>query len=493
MIHASTQNHRRNGNMNVNGKPNGSKSKSKSSLSSKFAIAIPAFLFGCILSTMMVLNYVTISNIPNVVETEFESAHVRKEPLFVVASPVTADPIVHPIATDPNTYTNTNPLVGKRILIAIAAFDFNQIPHLGEVLDAYQDLCVTGATKVDVVIHATVAYPVTLIDMMNNRLLPCCKDVFSITIVLKPKSLKLHLVDCHRELFYRKIDDYDLFVYTEDDIRVPPKVVGAYLEQTKKVRDLVGVERSSDFNVGIIRYEYNFPVNSIMDDKTRHATQNVTRVYWEHGFQPVVGESGAVRFLKAPELKDSYFQMNNAHQGMFLATRYLLQQWKVRENCHFDVARNRPGKKKDPHQPSEGTQRVWMSSRMLHGSKHCNVQQVIPIDSFGTLTVLHLPNKNYRRVGRYHNRTFSDGTEKFEVSTTLLTSMRLHVDLRNATKQKPSLPYTGVVMIDDTDNNKGQRRKGGKVFARRMGAYHRYVDRGGILSKDDMGKIDLVE
>jgi hypothetical protein len=54
-----------------------------------------------------------------------------------------------------------------------------------------------------------------------------------------------------------------------------------------------------------------------------------------------------------------------------------------------------------------------MSSRMLHGSKHCNVQQVLPLESFGTLTVLHLPNKNYRRVGRMHNRCVLLGRHSF--------------------------------------------------------------------------------
>jgi len=68
-----------------------------------------------------------------------------------------------------------------RILIAIDAFDFSQLPLLEEVLDAYQDICVTGASKVDVVIHATVAYPVTLIDLLNSRLLPACDNIFSLT------------------------------------------------------------------------------------------------------------------------------------------------------------------------------------------------------------------------------------------------------------------------------------------------------------------------
>lgn len=453
----------------------------------KIAIAFSAFLFGCFVSTMFVLNYVAVANLPVMGDEGLGPLHLSNDRRVVgmkLDLVSVADNIGDAVGrTTTTTDSTTNPLVGQRILIAIAAYNFNQIPHLGEVLDAYQDLCVTGASKVDVVIHATEAYPVTLIDLLNSRLLPGCRDIFSITIVLKPSSLRLHLVDCHRELFYRKIDDYDLFIYTEDDIRVPPRVVGAYLAETKKVQDIVGLKSSSGFNVGIVRYEYNFPTNVVMDDKTRQATLNVSRVYWEHGSQ-------AFRFLKEPRLEDSYIQMQNDHQGMFLATRYLLKAWKERDNCHFDIASNRPGKKENPHQPAEGTQRVWMSSRMLHGSKHCNVQQVLPVDSFGTLTVLHLPNKNYRRVGKYRNRTFSDGMEHFEVSSSLLTAMKLHVEIRNTTNQKPYTPYNGITMVDEVGD---RRRDRSAVLERRLGEYQAYVDRGGILSKYDMGKTALME
>jgi len=458
---------------------------------SKIVIAISAFFFGCIVSTMIVLNYVTIANSPPRLDnvrssSAFDAPRQRRVVEFGHDS-VSATGNIGKEPTPISASSTTNPFVGQRILIAIAAFDFNQIPHLGEVLDAYQDLCVTGAMKVDVVIHTTVAYPVTLIDLMNSRLLPGCRDIFSITIVLKPSHLRLHLVDVHRELFYRKIDDYDLFIYTEDDIRVPPKVVGAYLAETKKVEDKVGLERSADFNIGVVRYEYNFPNNVVMDDKTRQATQNVTRVYWEHGFYPVIGK--AVEFLDVPELKDSYLRMHNEHQGMFFATSTHLKAWKIRENCNFDQARNRPSKPGQPSQPAGGTQRVWMSSVMLHGKRFCNVRQIIPIESFGTLNVLHLPNKNYRRVGRYRNRTFADGTETFEISSSLLSSMRLHVELRNATNQKPSIPYAGVEMVDECPKPKDRA----PLLDRRMAEYQAYADRGGILSKDDMRKTALIE
>ena len=219
-----------------------------------------------------------------------------------------------------NAPSELSVLDGTRILVAIAAFDFSQLPHLEEVLDAYLDMCFAGA-KVDVVIHATVPYPVTLIDLLNSRLTctnPSPRAGFTVTIVLKSKHLRLHLVDEHRSMFYERIEDYDIFIYSEDDIRVTPKTVAAYIYETERVKQLVGPERASDFNVGVARYEYNFPPEVIIDDKTRHVTQNVTRVYWEHSWKPPIPKS--VDAVPQEPLSSSYVHMTNHHQGMFLAT-----------------------------------------------------------------------------------------------------------------------------------------------------------------------------
>jgi hypothetical protein len=401
--------------------------------------------------------------------------------------------------------TVANILENVRILVAIAAFDFAQIPHLEEVLDAYHDVCLAGPVQVvDVVIHATIAYPVTLIDLWNSRF--NCEH-FSVTVILKPKSLRLHLVDCHRTLFYERIDQYDLFIYTEDDIRIRPTTIATYLYETQQVEKLLLMDTTnqqtnrhtpSDFNVGIVRYEYNYPANVIIDDNTRHATQNVTRVYWEHSNYDRVANGGnivpnAIMLLdkeKAiPEaLRQRYVTMKNHHQGMFLATRELLLAWKDRgANCNFDQIRDRPGR---GSQPSEGTQRVWMSSQMLYGARHCNVQQVLPRTSFGALTVLHLPNKNYRRVGKYRNRTFSDGTEVFQQPhASMLLAMDLHLAVQAAIPATPQRPYRGIRMLDEVTNSRDRS----PLLERRMKEYVAYVERGGVLSPDDMTKTNLVE
>ena len=126
---------------------------------------------------------------------------------------------------------------------------------------------------------------------------------------------------------------------------------------------------------------------------------------------------------------------------------------------------------------------------MLYGGRHCNVQQVLPKDSFSTLTVLHLPNKNYRRVGKYRNRTFANGSEVFErPHSSLLSAMEVHLALRSALPNTPQHPYRGVQMVDEVVREHDRY----PLLNQRMDEYNEYVKRGGVLSQGDMSKTELV-
>jgi hypothetical protein len=394
---------------------------------------------------------------------------------------------------------HTNGFNGLKILVAIASYDFSQFPLLEEVLDSYHDICVAGA-KIDLYIHTVVPYSVALIDLLNARM--NCDGMEMIVTIVSP-AVRLNLVDFHRPLFYEKIHDYDLFIYSEDDIKVSPTTVKAYLDETRRIEELVGTSPAVDYNVGIVRYEYNYPPDIIIDDKTRHATASVTRVYWEHLWKPLFPKS--IDVVPQMELKQKYVAMQNHHQGMFLATRDLLEAWKVRPGCEFDKVRQRPGRKDNPGQPIEGTQRVWMSSNMLHGKRHCNVQQVIPMDNFGQLTVWHLPNKNYRRVGKKGRiggtdseieNEFGTGNEKFQgPDASLPTEMELHLEMRKLYPMsiENGKEYKGIKMVDQVDRSKSFRKVLGldrsdeywNILDDRMASYKSYVERGGILADSD--------
>ena len=299
----------------------------------------------------------------------------------------------------------------------------------------------------------------------------------------------------------------------QDDILVKPTTVATYLKETARVEALVSKSPAEDYNIGIVRYEYNYPPDVIINDKTRHATENVTRVYWEHLWRPLIPKSvhSVEKIIHKNDEKvinENFVTMDNAHQGMFMATAALLKAWKDRPNCQFDVIRQRPGLKNRPSQPSEGTQRVWMSSRMLHGKKHCNVKQLIPIRNFGQVTVWHLPNKNYRRVGKKGRiggvdssieNEFGTGKEKFlGPDPNLPTAMQLHLEMRKnygypdvgedksiSSSRAKKKPYKGIIMINEVDLGNRGIPKYVSMLYERMKAYDEYVARGGLLADSD--------
>jgi len=139
---------------------------------------------------------------------------------------------------------------------------------------------------------------------------------------------------------------------------------------------------------------------------------------------------------------------------------------------------------------------------MLYGRNHCNVKQLLPVENFGQLTLLHLPNKNYRRIGKQgrlggkplgrgkggklaKKELFGDGTEVFQrASTELLKSLELHIAMK---RQFPHLQtsnvgkggaYAGILMVDTDVNSSDVKEK--------MEAYRSYVERGGFMIDSDM-------
>ena len=434
------------------------------------------FLFGCTVTAFVVLQ----SNIP------VPNNELPMDPQPVMSSRIKNENL------PPSTPSSLN---GLKVLVAVVAFDFSQVPHLEELLDSYYDLS-AGGSVVDVVVYSTVPWPVRYIDMLNTRFPNNAEGTFTITIHLKSPSTRLHLVDFHRTLFYERLDDYDLFIYTEDDIRVGPGTVATYMAESKRLESTLGQTKAMQYNVGVVRYEYSFPSNMIIDDGTRHVTQNVTRVYWEHSWRPAIPKA-LDQVPPKNGLPDYYVEMQNHHQGMYLATQDRLKAWKDR--CAFNEITDRPHAKGKPHQPSEGTQRVWMSSNQLYGKSHCGVQQVIPMDQFGALSILHLPNKNYRRVGRKgrlggaSNEKEDDSTKLIEklpkLSDKLLTALELHIEMRRKWPAKPKYPYQGIKMINTVQG----RGRGDPALLERMKQYQDYVERGGVMSKEDMEKMILIE
>ena len=131
------------------------------------------------------------------------------------------------------------------------------------------------------------------------------------------------------------------------------------------------------------------------------------------------------------------------------------------------------------------------------------MKQLLPVENFGQLTVLHLPNKNYRRVGKQGRlggndnapkNEFSDGSEVFQRShPDLMKALEMHIEMK---RQFPNLQssnvggegkrYTGIRIVD-TDVDFNSMHKNHRAAAeQRLEAYKTYVARGGYMVDSDM-------
>lgn len=130
---------------------------------------------------------------------------------------------------------------------------------------------------------------------------------------------------------------------------------------------------------------------------------------------------------------------------------------------------------------------------------------MLPVENFGQLTVLHLPNKNYRRVGKQGRlggsdnspkNEFSDGTEKFQAAhPDLLQAMELHLEMKrnfpdlkttNLAKIDGREKYVGVRMVDTDFSLGGLAPNHKKAAQKRLDEYRAYVERGGYMINSDM-------
>lgn len=251
----------------LNRRPKNARGSGNSSIpTTVYVYSFMAFLLGVAMSSTIFGMYMAQHKMVDISEADVVATHpaLSKKKALPSSSFIEGNPDASTSVADAGgPDTSTTMLANQRVLVAIASFNFDQLNSLEESLEGFRDLAETGCI-VEVVIHTTEPYSVSLIDLLNTRMYYGLDDAgsFRIKIVLICPDVRLHLVDYHRALFYDHLEKFDLFIYLEDDMRVNPTLVANYLLETEKVKELVGPEDAVNYNIGITRYEYNFPFDS---------------------------------------------------------------------------------------------------------------------------------------------------------------------------------------------------------------------------------------
>lgn len=302
---------------------------------------------------------------------------------------------------------NSQDLRGKKIFVGIPSYDHSQYHYLETMLDNMRNICEAGAL-VNVNIYTTIPYSVETIHLLNSKT-RCLNSVGQLKIKVKlyPPSITFRLVDVHRKDFYDNLQHYDLFIYTEDDHDIQARHVVAYLSETEKLKQNVGIEEFPKYSIGFVRYEMS-------EDKEVTFDQFA----WENlGLTPFVNEeSGSYHDhpLRFKYLKNLIFP----YQGMYMATREQLRFW--RDSCNFDqgIIVN-----KDLHWHREYVANLRLFENIRFPDDNCHVIQVLPLDdSFVDFYVHHMSDKYFKRF----QVKMADQIDKNTMDTLSLQRMRLN-------------------------------------------------------------------
>lgn len=311
---------------------------------------------------------------------------------------------------------NTVTLDKQRILIAVASYKVKTYDKFEIMFDAYRDLCESGAV-VDLVVYTAKPWPLHVLQNLNAR--GTCRNAngaLNVSIRIKSKKWKEELVKFHRSLFYESLSDYDLFIYTEDDLLIRPAHVISFLDETRKLRDTVGDAHFTDYSIGFLRYEVQ---------REKEKQRVVYEFKWELKSRQAFDDQHVIH---VPDSNQTYFNGGSSgHQGMYMATPRQLLAWKDRlPNCHFSNVSADQG----------GGIRERISSLHLYDKAGCNVTQLIPTDSYQDFLIHHVASHQHEVLHKYLPRGVT-----FDTVSPLSISY--------AFPRRGEQNYSGVRMYDD--------------------------------------------
>lgn len=243
-----------------------------------------------------------------------------------------------------------------KILVSIPDYRGNQMQHLNRVIDEYRSY-----KKYDVTIniHSTV-------DISR-------KDIN----LIKYDPTKIgRLAYIHRPEFINHRNDYDLFIYSENDILIKEEQVDLYLKYNALLPE--------NYCLGFMRYEQR-PIDD-SSDKNMYCID-----LWPH--------TGHILQRDVIINDKSYFILRNPFQSFFLLTKKELNY--VIDNCQFrrtdweGIETSSAGVYKNWEHADGVINKVW--TRDLEDLKKCLVHHTSNVH-------VDFPHP-YKYLGEYHKTT----------------------------------------------------------------------------------------
>jgi 2-polyprenyl-3-methyl-5-hydroxy-6-metoxy-1,4-benzoquinol methylase len=226
--------------------------------------------------------------------------------------------------------TDEYPHANLRVLVAIASFGKKNLPYLYQIIQAYQ--CMAFAIDLVVISEA----PKNLPAGVEN-------------VVGLPSRNPWTLPFAHKPIFAQRADQYDLFIYSEDDIGVTQTNIDAFLRATQELEP---------YEIpGFLRYEVDQSGVRFLDEPWGHY----------HWIPESVRRRGVYTVA----------EFTNEHAGFYILTQRQLKRAIASGGFLRGPCRGRYG---------------WPETAATDPYTNCGFRKVICISVLEKFLVRHMPN-----------------------------------------------------------------------------------------------------
>ncbi len=213
----------------------------------------------------------------------------------------------------------------NRILGIILVYNFKRIETIMIVLDKYRSFCESGWFPTLLIL--TTKEPTKTLKILLNDKLWCyfIQDNIHIEWKIFHKNIGLQLADASRRYLSNKLNEYDLFIYQEEDMILTLNHLNGYLYETRKLYNLSNDKVYEDYMIGFQRYRHT---------PTNHSDHDLRDILYEDQleeipfFQPICLQNEP--YL---QIRSSYRPASNPHQAVFILTREQVDM--LNRKCNF--------------------------------------------------------------------------------------------------------------------------------------------------------------
>jgi len=138
-----------------------------------------------------------------------------------------------------------------KILGIVTSFDLSHFDSLQLIFEQYLSMCEAGWV-VKTVILSSIKWSNLLTDFIKPRYY-CFRKSAYLDIRIDTSNMTLMLASLHRRVVAEELENFDVFVYQEDDIIFKYAHLIAYLEESKKLQNLYSDALRHNC-IGFLRY-----------------------------------------------------------------------------------------------------------------------------------------------------------------------------------------------------------------------------------------------